>query len=637
MESGMVIATSPVRLEKPSSVLSPLSDLTPHLVSSHVQLSKEHGQQPSISILQISGKSLEFLFMLLSPKGGAGLSNMLMFTHTGPSRRHSVATMQGAMSEHELLHEQWRRKVGRGYSTFPATVEKKTEPDYVNLSYAPDGSQVADQQPPPSNTPPGGSIHGILYQSVQIPPEPQITREAMFQAERQPETANHQKLYASIPHQQSHWPGLMHQQHSHHEESALPSSGGGWEGPRAKNPTLYQNFPNQLSTGSPDLTTSQSYPLTTSPDQPSTSSLDLTSQSYPPTTTSHTAGWDGPRADNPTTFQNIPNQPFTPGPRSSDTTASQSYPPTTTSHAASPQPDPAVIPDIEVSPYSSQGSLIRSLAPPIINFPPESRPRSDSAGGSFPSDSESKQLGDSQSAQYEASNPTSRQTSLSSENSSNVDIYGSGSNLLSVPAKSHQSLENPSVTTSRKTSFSSETGSSVDIYGSGPNLLTVPARSHLSLPDQDNPPVTTSLRTSFSSEKSSSVDIYGSGPNLLIVQTKSHLSLPDQDNPPVTSLSSEKSSSVDLCGSDAYLPGMGSQPLPVQDVGDEGSSVDTHGSDPTLPTKEELSFPQLPEAKAAVSKQELSKLQIEHNTVSLKMPVYSPLQKNSQSYEELTS
>ena len=515
-----------------------------------------------------------------------------MFAHTSPSRRHSVATMQGAMSEHELLHEQWRRKIGRGYSTFPATIEKKTESDYVNLSYAPDGPRVADQQPPPSNTPPGGSIHGILYQSVQIPPEPQITREVMIQAEPHPTIASHKKLYdsippyASIPQQQSHWPGLIQQQHSHHEESALPPTGGEWEGPRAKNPTSYQNFPNQPST---DLTTSQSYPPTTSPDEPSTSSPDLTSQ----TTTSHTAGWDGPRADNPTTFQNIPNQPFTPGPTSSDTTASQSYPPTTTSHAASPQPDPAVIPDIEVSPYSSQDSLIRSLAPPIINFPPESRPRSDSAGGSFPSDSESKRLGDSQSAQYEASNPTSRQTSLSSENSSNVDLYGSGPNLLSVPAKSHQSLENPSsVTTSRKTSFSSETGSSVDIYGSGPNLLTVPARSHLSLPDQDNPPVSTSLRTSFSSEKSSSVD---------------------------------------LCGSDAHLPGMGSQPLPVQDAGDEGSSIDTHGSDTTLPTKEELSFLQLPEAKDTVSKQDLSKLQIQHNTVSLNMPVYSPLQKHSQS------
>ena len=727
--------------------------------------------------LQSIGRYTSLPFPL---KGGGGLSNLLVFARC-KHPEEAPADMVWDMQDHRSMHRLQCTRIGPWYpnpTVAPATVDKKIEPDYVNIIRHPDGLQVAHQKSPASNrperinsyemVPATSSVHQqqsvqqMPHSQCQVPGPPQsavsgsnqrpqnllLATTATYRAGPQPTAAEHQQVYDSLPRQSAGRPEQGHPHMSHQESSLPPSGGGGWDGPRANNPTVFQNVPSHFSTTEPtpsnpavfqnvpshfstteptssNPTVFQNVPSHFSTTEP-TSSNPAVFQNVPPPT-SLAAGWEGDQANNPTTYKNVPNHfsttkptpnPFQNVPNhistaSSKTTAFQNVHPLTT-HAAGwdgawgdpknptifqnypcqlSDGQPTTMPALphrktisnvasepsddedtvengwlsteqvcQVSRCSSQDSLIGNLPPPCIIFtsfeadtltriPSRLSQFSSSAGelNSHLSDTGPHHIFDI--TQTDISNTLkttnrlsfeNRQISISSEDGSSVDLYGSGPNLATTPTNSLQSLqlcpEDQYIYHMTKSSYkslssengssvdlygsgpqslpildrdnsprlTSENGSSVDLYGSGPNLATNPIYCPQSLARDNSPRLT--------SENGSSVDLYGSGPNLAITPpTNCSQSLPtlDKNSPPMTasrqtSLSSGSSSSVDLYGSGHNIPTIprnGHQSL-HQDEGE-----DVYSSDPDLSTTEKLLSSQpLPEVKATFSKPYASKL-----------------------------
>ena len=357
---------------------------------------------------------------------------------------------------HEMMH--------RSRQTYPAS-----GPDCANIAGAPGNLQTEDTPPVTKGyanltigeygvqphlvlqSHPAGYQHPL----VQVPRDSQLP----------PHSTESEQLYHNLP-------GPLHQ------NPALSSSGGGWEGPRASQPTYFQNIPPPL----PNLTP-------------------------PPSSQSVSQGggsWEGPRASQPTHFQNV--APTTGAPDSTPVPTDRSHLPPSpfgSSHetprpvapsppkpvptprkprnkpqqTAAPPPPPAVaeetggdsaVEDVENQnihgisikmrqTMGSVDSMAANLPPPVVDFnspftPCESGLLSSGLAG-FESTVGLTSIGpmgfgDSQPARSELDNTaattgsvTTSQQTVSTASASSIDIYGSDTEQQLKQQQSHPTVE----------------------------------------------------------------------------------------------------------------------------------------------------------------------------------------------------
>ena len=263
-----------------------------------------------------------------------------------------------------------------------------------------------------------GPIQGELVPGGQVKVYPQAGLQSsaiyLHSPGAQFTPANQGLLYENIPVPRERKPQVQRQA-SHQEPPTLPSRAGGWEQRRASQPTGYQKNP------------------------PSTYNATL---NYPP----HAAGCDGPRADNPTVFQNILRQAIS---QKSSLPAPDGLPG---------RPGQPVIKvftpgDNNQSPPSI---LLAELPPPITDFttPPLCDPTGLITGLHDMSDTLV---------------TVSHQTTSSLESELSIDLYCSGPGLqLQSPPPLHQEWRKGEPPPG--TPIIGSLDASIDLYSSGPTL-----------------------------------------------------------------------------------------------------------------------------------------------------------------------